>query len=205
MPDTLLDDPERLGNVLGHYAKLICSAVYVAGREPRAFIAGDLVRPDEGIALPWEVIDVGLDDERCSVTLTAPSGLSRTARCHGDQGSTILPLDRDEVYFTPVPVPPLVPPAETTPWPMGDLLPDATLPAGIDTAALAEVFDVALDDDRWPAPPRTRALVVCRGGRLIAERYAPGFGPQTRQICWSAGKSITAALIGILVRQGAFA
>src|SRR3954454_1347849 len=204
MTDTLLNDTERLGNVLGHYAKLICSAIHVAGREPRAFIASDLVRPDEGIVLPWEAIDLALDDEQRTVTLTAPSGVSRTARYHGDQGSTILPLGHDEVYFTPVPVTPDLPPAETTPWPMGDLLPDQPLPAGVDGAALAAALDLALDDDRWPTPQHTRALVVCHGGPLIAERYAPSFGPQTRQICWSAGKSITAALIGILVRQGAF-
>src|SRR3954451_13677107 len=169
MPDTLLDDPERLGNVLGHYAKLICSAIHVAGREPRAFIASDLVRPDEGIALPWEAIDLALDDARRTVTLTAPSGVSRTARYHGDQGSTILPLDRDEVYFNPVSVPPnlppaettprrmgalppTLPPAETTPWPMGDLLPDQRFPVEVDGAALPAALDLALDDDRWPAP-----------------------------------------------------
>lgn len=205
MADALLDDPERLGNLLGHYAKLICSAVYLAGREPRAFIASDLVRPDEGLTFPWSAIDLALDDERRTVTLTAPGGVSRTARFHGDQGSTILPVGRDAVYFTPVAVPPLAPPAETTPWPLGDLLPEVPPPAGIDAAALDEALDAALDDGRWPAPPRTRALVVCQGGRLVAEQYAPGFDAQTRQICWSAGKSITAALIGILVGQGAFA
>lgn len=205
MAEVLLDDPERLGNVLGHYAKLICSAVHVSGREPRAFIASDLVRPDEGIALPWDAIDVALDAARGTVTLTAPSGLSRTARFHGDQGCTILPPGRDEVYFTPTPVSPLLLPAATTPWPLGDLLPDTPFPAEIDEAALAAALDLALDDASWPAPPRTRALVVCLGGRLVAERYALGFGPETRQICWSAGKSITAALIGILVQQGAFA
>jgi hypothetical protein len=91
-------DRERLGNALGHYAKLICSAVFIAGREPRAFIASDLVRPDEGIALPWDAIDLRLDDERRTVTLTAPDGTHRAARCHGDQGCTILPLDRDESF-----------------------------------------------------------------------------------------------------------
>ncbi len=197
-------DRERLGHALGHYAKLICSAVHVAGREPRAFIATDLVRPDEGLALPWEAIDLQLDDERRTVTLTAPDGTRRMARYHGDQGCTILPLDREEVYFTPRPVPPLVPDTATTPWPTGDLLPDTPLPDAVDGAALTVALDLALDDRRWPAPPRTRALVVCLGGRLVAERYAPGFGPETRQICWSAGKSITAALIGVLLRQGCF-
>src|SRR5262249_9956990 len=40
--------------------------------------------------------------------------------------------------------------------------------------------------------------------RLVAERYAPGFPPTTPHVSWSAGKSITAALTGILVRDGHF-
>ena len=39
-------------------------------------------------------------------------------------------------------------------------------------------------------------------GRVIAERYAPGYGIDTQVIGWSATKSVTNALIGILVRQG---
>ncbi len=42
-------------------------------------------------------------------------------------------------------------------------------------------------------------------GRIIAERYAPGWGPYTPQISWSMGKSIAATLIGVLVQQGALA
>jgi CubicO group peptidase (beta-lactamase class C family) len=47
-------------------------------------------------------------------------------------------------------------------------------------------------------------VVVCYQGRIIAERYAPGFDQDTRQISWSAGKSITAALVGLLVKDGCF-
>jgi CubicO group peptidase (beta-lactamase class C family) len=43
---------------------------------------------------------------------------------------------------------------------------------------------------------------VVRGDRIVGERYAPGWTGETPQISWSAGKSITAALIGILVRRG---
>jgi CubicO group peptidase (beta-lactamase class C family) len=44
--------------------------------------------------------------------------------------------------------------------------------------------------------------VVVHNGRVIAERYAPGYGIDTQVIGWSATKSATNALIGILVRQG---
>jgi CubicO group peptidase (beta-lactamase class C family) len=48
----------------------------------------------------------------------------------------------------------------------------------------------------------TRALVVVYKGRIVGERYAPGWTKDTPQISWSEGKSITAALVGILVKDG---
>ena len=48
-------------------------------------------------------------------------------------------------------------------------------------------------------------MVVVRDGRVIAERYAPGYDIDTQVLGWSATKSVTNALIGILVRQGRLA
>ena len=56
-----------------------------------------------------------------------------------------------------------------------------------------------------PALSETRALVVMQGGRVIAERYAPGYGPDTRLISWSMAKSVTATLVGLMVADGRLA
>jgi CubicO group peptidase (beta-lactamase class C family) len=54
-----------------------------------------------------------------------------------------------------------------------------------------------------PAHPRhTKAVVVLHDGRLIAERYAPGYGPDTPIWAHSLTKSVINALTGILVRDG---
>ena len=56
-----------------------------------------------------------------------------------------------------------------------------------------------------PAVGETRALVVMHGGRVVAERYAPGYGPDTRLISWSMAKSVTAVLVGMMVADGRLA
>ncbi len=67
---------------------------------------------------------------------------------------------------------------------------------------LAEAIAPFFDD---PALAETRALVVMRGGRVIAERYAPGYGPDSRLISWSMAKSVTATLVGLMVADGRLA
>ncbi len=42
-------------------------------------------------------------------------------------------------------------------------------------------------------------------GRVVAERYAPGYGLDTPMLSWSMNKSVVNALIGVLVRQGRLA
>jgi len=72
-------------------------------------------------------------------------------------------------------------------------------------AAAQDVLDYAFGTD-LPAADRaelgTRAVVVLKDGRLVAERYAPGFGPTTPQLGWSMSKSVTDLLVGRLVQEG---
>lgn len=202
---TASTEREKTSHALAMFAKLLCSGSFVIGREPEEFFAHDIrthVRP-EGNPFDWDEIEIDVDRQRQQVTLSA-RGISRTARCHGGQGCTIIPEGSDEVHFMPEPVTPNVPDPETTLWPMGDRLPDEPLPPEVDRNALEAAFDFALDDDALPKPQRTRALVVLYKDRLIGERYAPGFDKDTRHISWSSGKSITSALIGLLVKDGHF-
>ncbi|MGC1548605.1 MAG: serine hydrolase [Rhodanobacter sp.] len=68
--------------------------------------------------------------------------------------------------------------------------------------ALLRALDHAFAEPNPATPRLTKAIVVLHNGKLIAERYAPGYGPQTPIWGHSLSKSITNALIGILVQQG---
>ncbi len=48
----------------------------------------------------------------------------------------------------------------------------------------------------------TRAVLLIRGGRVVAKRYAAGYSDTTRFVSWSMAKTMTAALIGELVADG---
>ena len=48
-----------------------------------------------------------------------------------------------------------------------------------------------------------RGLVVLHGGRLIAERYAPGYGPGTPLLGWSMTKTLTALTLGYQLQRSA--
>jgi CubicO group peptidase (beta-lactamase class C family) len=85
-------------------------------------------------------------------------------------------------------------PFPTTNWPTGPL------PAGVDAAKLEELLSVV--KAAQPELGETRAVVVVQRGRIVAERYMPGFTAETRLLSWSMAKSVTQALVGIAVRLG---
>ena len=101
---------------------------------------------------------------------------------------------KPSIHFKPVAVPRNLPDAATQPWPMGDANAAGRQPnAGV---------DAALDWGFEQTEHNTRAIVVVHHGKIVGERYAPGWTKDTPQISWSAGKSITAALVGIIVQRG---
>ena len=70
---------------------------------------------------------------------------------------------------------------------------------GAPREALARAIDDLFADT---ASGETRAVIIMREGRIVAERYAPGYDVNTRLIGWSMSKSVTATLIGLLVSDG---
>ena len=180
------------------YAKILCSAVFVSGRDPdeaRRNSTYFLTPPADRDAVTNIVVD--RDQRLVRVTVRA---VTRTARFYGDQGCIIHPEGTDSIFFTPVPVRTLLPAPDTQPWPMGDVLPVSPLPPELDKARLDAAVDLAFSDPE----ALTAAVAVVYKGRLVAERYMPGITPETQLESWSMGKSLTATLVGLLVRDGVY-
>jgi CubicO group peptidase (beta-lactamase class C family) len=86
-----------------------------------------------------------------------------------------------------------------TPWPTKEW-PEGRLEA--DDARFDALIRRAFGEARDPILGETHAFVAVHRGRLVAERYAPAFGPEAINPSWSKAKSITQALVGILVADG---
>jgi CubicO group peptidase (beta-lactamase class C family) len=181
------------------FAKTLCSAVFITGLDPEfaAENVGYFSGPYDERA---KVTGIRVDRENEAVHLTLPTGVTRVAKRFGGQGCVTLPVGEDSVYFTPVAVKSRLPDPSKEVWPMGDVLPEAPYPAGLDTAKLARAVDAAFT----PAEAQTAAFVVTWNGRIIAERYGDDIGMHTSLESWSMGKSLTATLMGILIEQGVY-
>jgi CubicO group peptidase (beta-lactamase class C family) len=190
-------DEHRYAAAMG--AHHLCSGVFVVGRDYRR--SPEQVLKEDVSRFPvfrWQDdFEYNVDEEKRTATVWGPGVEPRTARYNGDQGCSILPPGEEQVYYQPVDVPRSLPEASTQEWPTGDAGAKGPLPPDVDEAELGSALDWAMEQ-----PQNTRALVVAYKGRILGERYAPGFTKDTPQISWSQGKSITAALIGVLVQKG---
>lgn len=182
------------------YTKVMCSAVFVSGRDidEALYTSGYFMMPES--ELP-NVSRPMIDRDAQTLSMSYGDSVTRTAVYTGDQGCVLLPAGERAPFFDPVPVVSTLPPAESTPWPMGDLLPDEPLGPEIDRAALEQAVDLAFSDPE----AYTAAFLVTHRGKIIAERYMQGIGLDTQLESWSMGKSLTATLIGLLIHEGEFA
>jgi CubicO group peptidase (beta-lactamase class C family) len=174
----------------------ICSGVFVSGLKPEAIFAENL-GPRPFFSLVAWALNYQVDREHRAVTATFLGGGESRAVYRDVLGCIVvhdaMPADTPRSGRGET--------AESRPAP---LLPQIAGPEVVNPAD--EKLRIALDrafaePARGPAR-RTKAVVIVRDGHVIAERYAPGYGPDTLLISYSVAKSVTNALLGILVREG---
>lgn len=174
----------------------LCSEVFVSGLDADQVYAKDL-KPRGGMGLVDWMVHYDVDAARTQVSTTvAGAFLSRAVYrdglgcivVHGEEPADA-PARTDITADEQASVP---------------LLPDIAGPAVVEPtderlgAALARAFT----EPDHPPYRWTTAVVVVHDGHVVAERYAPGYGVDTPLLGYSATKSVTSALVGILVRQG---
>lgn len=183
----------------GYKSKMLCSYLFVSGRELEPVMANDL-EPFNPL-LPY--VDHTIDYQEKSVVATAFGLVTRKARYQEGLGCTIVPPDFENQPLFPdagvIQRLPLNP--ESVPWPTGDLNAEGRFPDQINPDLLKAALDREFSEPDPEKPRRTRAVVVLYKGKIVAERYAPGFHRNMPMHGWSMTKSITSALIGILVGQ----
>ncbi len=182
-------------------AKVMCSAVFVSGRDLDEALKNSLPNFPMPAAAALQAgtgadVSIELDRQEKMVRVTA-HGFTGRAKYYGDQGCVILPGDADDVYFEPVEVKTTLPDAMSQPWPMGDAPSDEAWPAGVDRPTVERATDAAFKEGGL-----TAAYVVLHKGQIIAERYGQGADKNTQLESWSMGKSLTATLLGLLVKDG---
>jgi CubicO group peptidase (beta-lactamase class C family) len=195
-PDVPYQSPTSLG--AASYAKILCSAVFVSARdvdEARQNSASFLMNaPDRA-----KPVAVDVDRQRRRVRITIDK-ITRTAAFYGDQGCIIHPFDHDGIHFRPVPVTTTLPEAGAQPWPMGDAPSREPWPAKLDRMKVQAALDLAFAD----AAALTAGMVVVHKGQIVGERYMAGITKDTQLESWSMGKSLTATLVGLIIKAGAF-
>jgi CubicO group peptidase (beta-lactamase class C family) len=177
----------------GYAAKVLCSGVFVAGRSPESLLAEDL----GWFSFLHSRVDRG---ER-----TASSdwhGLGRSTAVYRPGLGCALAVDSSAEDlraqgFDPGPAPD----RSGVPWPAGDRV-EPPAADGARRAALDTALASAFAETDPAVHRRTRAVIVLHSGRLVAERYAPGFDAATPLLGWSMTKSVIATLIGIQVLRG---
>ena len=172
----------------GYAAKIVCSNVFIAGRDADAVLIDDVQAPGHPIL---RLVDIDVDRESGTVaaSLVGIFGTSHAAYREG-LGCAAVP-DGDVAAAQ----------AHSLTLPAANES-DAPWPAGNRAAAPQNAAIEAILDDPAMQGRGMRAMVVVHNGRIIGERYGEGFSAETPLLGWSMTKTVNAAIVGTVVGNG---
>jgi CubicO group peptidase (beta-lactamase class C family) len=184
----------RLPIISAYGAKNLCSCVMVAGRNPE-----DVKREELG----WGAVALGTFDVNFKDSSATGSvfGLARRKAIYRKKLGCSVLVGISEEEFRKQEVGHVSDPGysqDTLAWPMGNMDGHAML-ADSTKRKIDIILDSAFSEPSKRPLRRTRAIIVVRDGKIVAERYAEGFNANTILTGWSMAKTVTNALVGILV------
>lgn len=182
----------------GYVSKTVCSGVFVTGRKPQSVLDAEIRSNDPGIL---RIVSVEVDRSAGTVRSRLLGLGERVAIFREGLGCTLaVGVDPRALASRGLPIPAAMPATLRGPWPSRATAGDPT--PGLSPAAVSAALDEAFAEPGPSPARRTRAIVVVHDGRVVAERYAPGYGPESPLPGWSMTKSVINALVGVLVREG---
>lgn len=172
----------RVGS--GYAAKIVCSNVFIANRDPDDVLAQDVQAPGHPLLRLMRIV-VDREESRVSAALLGAIAPSEAVYRDG-LGCAAVPVGDTVSASAATEVAPPTIAGEL--WPEGDKIES--------DESLADLLsDVALTG------PGMRAVVVVRGGHVAAEAYGEGFSKDTPLLGWSMTKTVNAAIIGRLMSE----
>jgi CubicO group peptidase (beta-lactamase class C family) len=187
----------------GFAAKYLCSSTFISQRDPEIVFQED-VAPINPIAI---AVDYLVDREHKSVSADSVGLFSATAIYREGCGCSLVigtteEKMRQQTFYKQTSGENRPVHQDELPWPEGRQGPVDPASQGIDQTKLQKALDAAFDEPGPDKTKKTRAVIIVYNGRLVAERYADGFHKGMPLLGWSMSKSVTNALVGILVNNG---
>jgi CubicO group peptidase (beta-lactamase class C family) len=181
--------PAMLRVATGYAAKMVCSYTFVAGRDAQLSMQEDVREQGHPI---MRLVSVQADAVQRTVTARVLGFAAASVALARAGTGCVLVTDGDvgqaKMHTVPVPaVAALLNKGEL--WPQGE------------SVALQASVQKLLEDTALTGPGM-RAVVVIKDGRVVAETYGKGFDARTPVLGWSMTKTVTAGLVGTLVRDG---
>ena len=169
--------------ITGYAAKNLASAVFVSGRDQASV---------EALDLHFSFIKFNknkVDYENKTVTSRFLWYKSKSAYREG-YGVTLLRGKGKKAFL-----------AQEYPLPQEACYEDYLEMGDEDVLSRLEpIAEALVDEHSYNGHPF--AFVVLHEGKIVAERYGEGIGPETQLLSWSMGKSFTNALVGIMAGDG---
>ncbi|WP_276503383.1 serine hydrolase domain-containing protein [Terrimonas pollutisoli] len=182
--------------ISGYGAKNMASAVFVQHRRLDDVLKEDLA------GFPFSLGTYTVNEKDSSVTGSVWGLGKRKAIYRKGLGCTLINnCSEAEVRAQSYSLPLKQTNSDTVAWPYGDKITDS-VSSSVDKKMLEQAINNVLHETTEGKPAYTRAVLVVYDGKIVGEQYAPGFDKNTVMLGWSISKSLTAALIGILVKQG---
>jgi hypothetical protein len=191
--------------VTGFEAKCLCSGLFVSRRGPASVLAEDL--QPVGALYPLRFVDTEIDNTGRTVKASIKGFAERKAIFRDGLGCTLVIGITEEQLRS---VDTHAPGADAYGyvkhrdeiWPDGETVDTRRLPPAVNGEKLNDAVEWAFLEPDPGHLRKTLALVIVYDGRIVAERYAPGFTANTPLPGWSMAKSVFAALTGILIDEG---